>query len=76
MCTLICHSLSSSSISPIYQGTTLSATEATETFFAITKLFQSNDIILRRLVYLAIKEMATISNDVIIVTSRYKQRVN
>ena len=54
----------------------LSATEATETFFAITKLFQSNDVILRRLVYLAIKEMATISNDVIIVTSRYKRRVN
>lgn len=48
----------------------MTATEATETFFTITKLFQSNDITLRRLVYLAIKEMSTISNDVIIVTSR------
>lgn len=69
----------------------LNSTEATETFFAITKLFQSKDVsgrsvvfevagsvhfppflqvTLRRLVYLAIKEMATIADDVIIVTSR------
>lgn len=57
-------------MSHLTQGTVLSATEATETFFSITKLFQSNDVTLRRLVYLAIKEMANISNDVIIVTSR------
>lgn len=55
----------------VQQGTTLNPTEATETFFAITKLWQSKDIILRRLVYLAVKEMAKIANDVIIVTSRY-----
>ena len=54
-----------------HQGTTLNPTEATETFFAITKLWQSKDIVLRRLVYLAVKEMAKIANDVIIVTSRY-----
>ena len=53
------------------QGTTMNSTEATETFFATTKLFQSKDVSLRRLVYLAIKEMATIADDVIIVTSRY-----
>ncbi len=43
--------------------------EATETFFAVTKLFQSKDMTLRRLVYLAIKEMSQIADDVIIVTS-------
>ena len=54
---------------PNFQGTPLSSTEATETFFAVTKLFQSQDLTLRRLVYLAIKEMSKIADDVIIVTS-------
>jgi len=35
----------------------------------VTKLFQSKDVTLRRLVYLAIKEMSQIADDVIIVTS-------
>ncbi|KAH8851483.1 Coatomer subunit gamma-2 [Schistosoma japonicum] len=43
--------------------------EATDTFFAMTKLFQSNDQNLRRMLYLVIKELATIADDVIIVTS-------
>ena len=67
----------------------LGTTEATETFFAITKLFQvwvnsipmaltqmffidffqARDTVLRRLVYLGIKELANIAEDVIIVTS-------
>ncbi|XP_054713331.1 coatomer subunit gamma-2-like isoform X2 [Uloborus diversus] len=51
------------------QGEQLGTVEATETFFAMTKLFQSNDPILRRLVYLCIKELAEIAEDVIIVTS-------
>lgn len=63
-----------SSLSPLFshceQGTSFNSTEATETFFAITKLWQSKDVTLRRLVYLAVKEMATMANDVIIVTSR------
>lgn len=33
-------------------------TEATEVFFAVTKLFQSKDIGLRRMVYLMIKEIS------------------
>ncbi|XP_064422462.1 coatomer subunit gamma-1 [Latimeria chalumnae] len=53
----------------INQGEHLGSTEATEAFFAMTKLFQSNDPILRRMCYLTIKEMSTISDDVIIVTS-------
>ena len=47
----------------------LGTTEATETFFAITKLFQARDTVLRRLVYLGIKELSTLAEDVIIVTS-------
>ncbi|XP_015762822.1 PREDICTED: coatomer subunit gamma-1-like [Acropora digitifera] len=51
------------------QGQHLGTTEATEAFFAMTKLFQSKDVMLRRMVYLAIKELANIAEDVIIVTS-------
>ncbi|CAL8090536.1 unnamed protein product [Orchesella dallaii] len=51
------------------QGEVFGTTEATETFFAITKLFQSKDPILRRMVYLGIKELSHIAEDVIIVTS-------
>ena len=53
----------------INQGETLGTTEATECFFAITKLFQARDTVLRRLVYLGIKELSSIAEDVIIVTS-------
>ncbi|KAJ8302194.1 hypothetical protein KUTeg_021181 [Tegillarca granosa] len=53
----------------IIQGENIGTREATEAFFAMTKLFQSNDPILRRLVYLGIKEMSKIAQDVIIVTS-------
>ncbi|XP_032895973.1 coatomer subunit gamma-2 [Amblyraja radiata] len=51
------------------QGEHFGTTEATEAFFAMTKLFQCNDQTLRRVCYLTIKEMANISEDVIIVTS-------
>ncbi|XP_018336880.1 coatomer subunit gamma [Agrilus planipennis] len=51
------------------QGEQLGSTEATEVFFAMTKLFQSKDVILRRMVYLGIKELSSVANDVIIVTS-------
>ena len=44
-------------------------TEATETFFAVTKLFQCKDVVLCRMVCLGIKELATIAADVIIDTS-------
>ncbi|VEN47829.1 unnamed protein product [Callosobruchus maculatus] len=53
----------------INQGETLSAKEATDVFFAMTKLFQSKDAVLRRMVYLGIKELSSLADDVIIVTS-------
>uniref|UniRef100_A0A8C4WZ35 Coatomer subunit gamma n=1 Tax=Eptatretus burgeri TaxID=7764 RepID=A0A8C4WZ35_EPTBU len=53
----------------INRGEHLGTAEATGAFFAMTKLFQSNDPTLRRMCYLTIKEMATIAEDVIIVTS-------
>jgi coatomer protein complex subunit gamma len=53
----------------INQGEVLGTSEATECFFAMTRLFQAKDTVLRRLVYLGIKELSNIAEDVIIVTS-------
>lgn len=53
----------------IQQGESIGRTEATEAFFGVTKLWQSKDVSLRRMVYLAVKELAEVSDDVIIVTS-------
>ncbi|KAJ2793104.1 coatomer subunit gamma, partial [Coemansia guatemalensis] len=53
----------------IYRGDNMSTNVATNLFFSITKLFQSKDMSLRQMVYLAIKELSTISEDVIMVTS-------
>ncbi|XP_053624344.1 coatomer subunit gamma-like [Plodia interpunctella] len=53
----------------INQGEQLTNQEATDLFFATTKLFQSKDVVLRRLVYLCIKELSSMAQDVIIVTS-------
>uniref|UniRef100_A0A1L8DWC7 Coatomer subunit gamma n=3 Tax=Nyssomyia neivai TaxID=330878 RepID=A0A1L8DWC7_9DIPT len=53
----------------INQGEILAPREATDCFFATTKLFQSKDVILRRMVYLGIKELSSTADDVIIVTS-------
>ncbi|KAL0365507.1 UNVERIFIED_CONTAM: Coatomer subunit gamma-2 [Sesamum angustifolium] len=50
--------------------------EATEVFFAVTKLFQSKDIGLRRMVYLMIKELSPSADEVIIVTSSLMKDMN
>ena len=53
----------------ISQGEHLSSDEATEVFFAVTKLFQSPDPHLRRLIYLMIKELRVESDSSLIVVS-------
>jgi len=58
------------------QGETLSSEEATNVFFSVTKLFQSNEPGLRRLVYLAIKELAHTAEEVIIVTNCLTKDIN
>ena len=52
-------------------GQHLSAAEATEVFFGVTKLFSSDDAALRSMVYLFIKEMAETCSpdDTIVATS-------
>ncbi|KAG7011700.1 Coatomer subunit gamma-2, partial [Cucurbita argyrosperma subsp. argyrosperma] len=46
------------------QGENFTKIEATEVFFAVTKLFQSRDIGLRRMVYLMIKEISPSADEV------------
>jgi coatomer protein complex subunit gamma len=46
----------------------MSRAEATKVFFAITKLSQSRDVDLRRMMYLAIKELSQIADGVIMAT--------
>ncbi|OAY29680.1 coatomer subunit gamma isoform X2 [Manihot esculenta] len=58
------------------QGETFTKIEATEVFFAVTKLFQSRDVGLRRMVYLMIKELSPSADEVIIVTSSLMKDMN
>ncbi|PRP84210.1 hypothetical protein PROFUN_08410 [Planoprotostelium fungivorum] len=60
----------------VEQGEKFTKTEATEVFFAITKLFQSKDIPLRRMVYLVLKALIPMSDDVIIVIASLTKDIN
>ncbi|KAI9506836.1 coatomer subunit gamma [Coemansia spiralis] len=53
----------------LYRGDSIPTIDATNLFFSITKLFQCKDMSLRQMVYLTIKELSTVSEDVIMVTS-------
>ena len=60
----------------VYQGERLTKNEATDVFFSITKLFQSQDLFLRRLVFLALKELSPMADSVIIVISSLTKDMN
>nr|CAB3232871.1 coatomer subunit gamma-2-like [Phallusia mammillata] len=60
----------------INQGEIITTNEATETFFAMTKLFQSSDVIMRRMCYLTIKEMAKMTENAFIVTQSLTKDMN
>ncbi|KAI3649958.1 hypothetical protein MP228_005590 [Amoeboaphelidium protococcarum] len=55
----------------LYQGEHLNENESTQLFFQTTRLFQSKDVLLRRLTYLIVKELALISSPdtILMVTS-------
>ncbi|KAI1283188.1 Coatomer subunit gamma-2 [Halotydeus destructor] len=57
-------------------GDQLSTQEATDCFFNMTKLFQCKDTTLRRLVYLGIKELSKVAENVYVVTSSLTQDMN
>ncbi|KAF9245682.1 coatomer subunit gamma [Melanogaster broomeanus] len=64
-----CRALLTRIVYLLYIGENFSSQEATRLFFGTTKLFQHKDSALRQMVYLAIKELATTAEDVIMVTS-------
>ncbi|KAH7107090.1 coatomer subunit gamma [Auriculariales sp. MPI-PUGE-AT-0066] len=64
-----CRQLLTRIIYLFYTGETFVPIEATPLFFGITKLFQNKDAALRQMVYVAIKELSTVAEDVIMVTS-------
>ncbi|KAK1442702.1 coatomer gamma subunit [Babesia gibsoni] len=55
---------------------TLSESEATDIFFGATRLFESNDERLRRLVYLLIKSIEVNETEIFIVTSSLTKDIN
>ncbi|KAH7640912.1 coat protein (coatomer) gamma [Dermatophagoides farinae] len=54
----------------------LTTLEATDAFFNMTKLFQSKDSTLRRLVYIGIKELSRMAENVYVVTSSLTTDMN
>ncbi len=64
-----CRTLIARLLRLLYSGETFPKQEATTLFFSISKLFQHKDSSLRQIVYLAIKELSSISDDVLMVTS-------
>lgn len=62
----------------VTQGDEMSSSEVTDVFFGVTKLFQSKDASLRRMVYFFIKEVAETCNpdDIIIATSSLTKDMN
>lgn len=62
----------------LVKGESFTSAEITEVFFGVTKLFQSHDVNLRRMMYLFIKEVAETCepDDVIIVTSSLTKDMN
>ncbi|KAG8691298.1 coatomer subunit gamma [Ceratobasidium sp. 423] len=64
-----CRALLTRVVYLLYLGDSFGTQEATNLFFGTTKLFQNKDAALRQMVYLAVKELSTTAEDVIMVTS-------
>lgn len=50
--------------------------EASEVFFAVTKLFQNSDVNLRRMMYLCLKDICPDAAEVMIVTNSLMKDMN
>eukprot|EP01130_Rhizamoeba_saxonica_P002326 TRINITY_DN12152_c0_g1_i1.p1 TRINITY_DN12152_c0_g1~~TRINITY_DN12152_c0_g1_i1.p1 ORF type:complete len:860 (+),score=186.03 TRINITY_DN12152_c0_g1_i1:42-2621(+) len=58
------------------KGSNLTSDEATNVFIAVTKLFQTRDVALRRMMYLLLKELIPIAEDTIIAYAILIKDVN
>ena len=66
---LLCKELLTKIIYLLNHGESFSEKETTDLFFGVTKLYQSNEIELRRLIYVFIKEMKVRRDEIFIVQS-------
>lgn len=64
-----CRKLLSKLLRLFYSGETFPKTESTSLFFSISKLFHNNDPSLRQIAYLAIKELCSVSDDILMITA-------
>ncbi|KAL6062840.1 Coatomer subunit gamma [Balamuthia mandrillaris] len=71
-----CYHLLTKILYLLAQSENLTTQEATDLFFSVTKLFQSKDVPLRRMLYLVLKELLPLAEDVIIVISSLTKDMN
>lgn len=64
-----CRKLLSRLLRLFYAGETFPTVESTNLFFSISKLFHNDDPSLRQIAYLAIKELCSMSNDILMITA-------
>lgn len=64
-----CRSLLARLLRLIFCGETFQSVEATNLFFSISKLFHNDDVALRQLAYLAIKELSQMADDTLMITA-------
>ncbi|KAI8927860.1 adaptin N terminal region-domain-containing protein [Entophlyctis helioformis] len=60
----------------LHQAQTYQTSEATETFFSISKLFQNSDVSMRQMLYLAIKELSGLSENVFVLMASVTKDMN
>ncbi|KAF7293494.1 Coatomer subunit gamma [Mycena indigotica] len=70
-----CRALLTHIVCLLYAGENFNTQEATTLFFGATKLLQHKDAALRQAVYLAIKELATTAESVIMLTSSIQKDI-
>ena len=71
-----CRSILADLLLILHNNSELSRQEATDVFFKITKLFLSKNPALKQITCLAIKELSSKADDVIIVTSSLTKDMN
>ncbi|KAG0682206.1 coatomer subunit gamma [Pichia californica] len=64
-----CRKLLSRLLRLFYAGETFPTVESTNLFFSISKLFHNDDPALRQIAYLSIKELCSVSNDILMITA-------
>lgn len=60
----------------LVRGDAFTKQEAEDLFFSVTKLFQSQDVVLRRMTYLVLKELTPLAESVLIIIASLSKDVS